>query len=257
VVAGLDQLRNELTARVGSALTGFPRVVSKPGKGAAKAPAASFNVVPRRFPRLVIVLVLGLGAACDRPAVPTVDAAPAAVPAPATPADTARNVVDSILPVEEEIRRFRAQLSEPLPTGLEHAAESLEQLVSEYLTALETRDAGALNKLVLSPGEFIELYYPHSQYTRPPYRQSPAFVWFLFEQNSNKGMTRALNRFGGRSLGHTGSECKPREQQEKNRFWECALRLGRGTTDTASVRLFGTIIERAGRFKFVSYASDL
>ena len=241
----------------GSWLTGFPRIVRKPGKGAAKAPASSFNGVPRRFPRLPLLLALVLSPACDRQAVPTVDAAPASVPALAMLADSARNVVDSILPVEEEIRRFRAQLSQPLPTGLENAAESLDQLVREYLTALETRDAGALNKLLLSPGEFIELYYPHSQYTRPPYKQSPAFVWFLFQQNSNKGITRALNRFGGRPLGYTGSECKPRDQQGKNNFWECSLQLKQGTAEAATVRLFGSIIERAGRYKFVSYANDL
>ncbi|MEX2281712.1 MAG: hypothetical protein WEE89_04395 [Gemmatimonadota bacterium] len=165
--------------------------------------------------------------------------------------------MDSIFPVQQEIRRFRAQLSDPVATALSPVADSRELLVRQFLTALEARDSTALKSLVLSTAEFIDLYYPSTPYTRPPYRQNPAFVWFLIQQNSQKGISRAMDRFGGRPLRYQGSECKPEEPQGNNRFWSCAVRIEPATGQPGSIRLFGSIMERAGRYKFVSYANDL
>ncbi|MGQ0814171.1 MAG: hypothetical protein ACT4O1_06860, partial [Gemmatimonadota bacterium] len=73
----------------------------------------------------------------------------------------------------------------------------------------------------------IDIYYPSSIYVKPPYKQSPELVWFLMQQSSEKGIKRALDRYGG--LAEVSS----------------------------AIRLFGPIMERDGRFKFLSYANDL
>jgi hypothetical protein len=201
------------------------------------------------------VICLALGLSCDRP--PPGGPPVAAAPNVRSTADTIRTIVDSIFPVEEEIRRFRAQLSDPVATVFSHGAESRELLVRQFFTALEARDTTTLKSLVLSPTEFIDLYFPSSPYTRPPYQQKPAFVWFLIQQNSRKGTSRALDRFGGRLLRYQGSDCKPEEPQGNNRFWGCSVRIESDPGAPGSIRLFGSIMERAGRYKFVSYANDL
>jgi hypothetical protein len=163
-------------------------------------------------------------------------------------------VVDSILPVEEQIRRFQEKLPQPLPTDLA-GERSRDALVNTLVRALETSDTTAIRRLVVSAAEFIQLYYPYTDYTRPPYRQSPDIVWLLLQANSSKGITRTLDRFGSKRLGFKGYQCKADPVlQEQNRLWtECVL-----VTETArDLRLFGPILERAGRFKFLSYANDL
>ena len=166
-------------------------------------------------------------------------------------------VIDSILPVEEEIRRFRSQLQAPPVAVLGGAYETPELLVRQYLNALSDRDAARLNRLAIDAREFIDLYYPTSPYSRPPYRQNPAFVWFIIQQNSQRGMSRALARFGGRSVRYVGHDCRRIEPQGQNRFWECTVRVESDGKGQPPQRLFGTILERDGRYKFVSLASDL
>ncbi|MGH7459492.1 MAG: hypothetical protein ACREMA_00505 [Longimicrobiales bacterium] len=169
-----------------------------------------------------------------------------------------QGVVDSIFPVVEEIRRFKFQVGGPFPTELEHAAESRDQLVLGFIAALETRDTTTMRSLAVTSREFIELYYPHSPYARPPYKQSPALLWFLMQQNSQKGFSRALDRYGGTPAGFRGIDCQPEPRsQERNRLWDCAVRWTPGPGKPDRMKLFGTIIEREGRFKFLTYANDL
>ena len=174
------------------------------------------------------------------------------------PAVTTQGVVDSVFPVEEEIRRFKAELNGPAPDSLEYAAPSREVLSAWFIQAVEKLDTMRLRQLVLSPAEFIEFYYPYTQYTRPPYRQSPSFVWFLIQQNSEKGISRLLKRYGGQPTGYRGIECQePVATQPPNRFWQCAVRWQPAPDKPDPLRAFGFIMEREGRFKFVSYANGL
>ena len=165
--------------------------------------------------------------------------------------------VDSIFPIEEELRRFREGMAEP--DGLGHgSAHSRDALMRAFLAALTTRDTAALARMTLDRAEFAYLYYPHTVYTRPPYELSPALVWFQVQQNSEKGLVRVLRRLGGSPLDLLDYRCDAQpEVQERNRIWSgCELRLNAGSA-TSSRRLFGPIVERDGRFKFVSYANGL
>jgi hypothetical protein len=185
---------------------------------------------------------LALGA-CDRP--------PAAAGA-ATPA----GVVDSILPVAETVRRFRLAHGTAAGGALHGGATSRDELVARFLVALEQADTAAIRTLAIDAGEFIDLYYPNSAYARPPYRQSPAFLWFQFQQNSHKGISRALARYAGRPARFQRYRCAAQPQVlGTSRLWhDCVVHWG---LEPDSIRLFGSILEHHGRFKFVSFGNDL
>jgi hypothetical protein len=202
------------------------------------------------------VLAAGSAAACGREA----PRPPAPPNAPATPPAVAARpqVVDSILPIPELLRRFRADLG-PDPQRLAGGAESREALVRRFARAVETLDTAAVRELVLSRREFAYLYYPETPLARPPYEAPPALLWFQISEGSNKGVTRLLRRLGGRPLGVVDHACAATpERQGPNRLWQrCTVRHVRAPGDTVRARMFGSVIERGGRYKFVSYANDL
>jgi hypothetical protein len=167
-------------------------------------------------------------------------------------------IIDSILPIEEELRRFRADLPNA-PTAFANGAPTRDSLVRLFVRAVEQSDSLALRRLVLTRAEFAYLVYPSSPYTAPPYRQAPGLVWMMITGGSRAGYSRLLDRMGGRPLGFLGYRCAtPPAREGPNRIWrDCALRVVRTSGDTVAMRLFGAIIEQRGRYKIVSYASDL
>jgi hypothetical protein len=173
-------------------------------------------------------------------------------------AEPAPTRVDSILPIEEELHRFRAALPDTA-TSLAGGAASIDALLDLFTHALEARDVAALRELVMTPAEFAWLYYPHTRFTARPYELSPAIVWFQLENYGSRGLNRALARYGGRPLRHAGHSCPvPPEAEGDNRILGgCVIRHIGETGDTADVSLFGRIIERDGRFKFINYANRL
>ncbi len=167
-------------------------------------------------------------------------------------ADTSRSVVDALA-------RFRATIP-GRPTALkEGAAHSRDELVSRFVTAVERADTAAFVAMTMHDDEFAWLYYPTSVFAHPPHEQGAALSWFMIQQNSEKGIVRVLRRIAGRPLGVVGYRCDPEPvRQGENLLWEdCVVHRTQPSGDTTEQRLFGTIIERDGRFKFVSYANKL
>ena len=165
-------------------------------------------------------------------------------------------IIDSILPIEEHLRRFRIGLA-PVDT-LQRGASSERALVEAFFAATVARDSVALGELLLSRGEYAWLYYPAHAYSRPPYELDPGSFWVLIQGNSGKGFTRLLREYGGRRLGYVSHDCKPSDAvQAPVREWnQCEVRL---TVDGAEMvkRMFGSIVEIGGHYKFVSYGNDL
>jgi len=164
--------------------------------------------------------------------------------------------VDSAIPIDEALRRFRADL--PKTQALHGGFGSREKLVREFVRALEARDTAALRKAVMGAGEFAWLYYPASPLSRPPYELSPALMWFQLQGESEKGASRLLSERAGQVLGYIGHNCAPPRVEGKNRIHpSCELRRVTAARDTIAERLFGLILERDGRYKFVGYANRL
>lgn len=164
--------------------------------------------------------------------------------------------VDSILPMEEEIRRFRADL--PPATGLAGGTGSQEELVDAVVAALEAADTTALASLALTPSEFAWIYFPHTIYTSPPYELSPALVWFHQQNRSSRGLARLLRRYSGETLFATGHRC-PDEGEAFGEGWiwhGCAVLGELPTGESVEERLFGSILEWEGRYKLVSFSNE-
>lgn len=199
-----------------------------------------------------LLLLAGALGACERARAAGADAPDAASAPAAAPA----TVVDSARTVEEDLREFRTGLA-PV-TALEGGAASRDELVRGFIRAVEESDTAAIRGLVLSRAEFAYLYYPTSRFTGPPTQLEPSLLWFMMQQNSEKGIVRVLRRLGGKTLGYTGHDCTEPTAEGPNTLWEqCTVELGTPPTDFKARRLFGSVMEHGGRFKFVSYANEL
>jgi hypothetical protein len=193
--------------------------------------------------------------ACDGHERPPTRLASVASPSRLTLARNQPAVVDSSLPLEEALRRFRAGI--PLVSELSGGAPSRELLVRRFIRAVAQRDTTAVRAMVLSRAEFAYLYYPDSPFTRDPHKQMAGLVWFFTQANSSKGITRVFDRLGGRPLRYHGHRCSaPSRRHGSNLLWEnCVVQVGHARP-LIEMRLFGSIIERDGELKFVSYAND-
>ena len=168
-------------------------------------------------------------------------------------------IIDSILPVAEEIRRFQATLASH-PTALTGGATSRSELIARFVRALENNDTTALAKLVVTRAEFGTLIYPTSPNAVPPYRQSPQLVWLTRSASTEKAASRLLQRFGGKRRGYVGYACEERASREGTNVVQsgCTVRFVEpGSRDTTKRRLFGSIVERDGQFKFLSLTNGL
>jgi hypothetical protein len=167
-------------------------------------------------------------------------------------------IIDSLLPVAEEIRRFQATI--PVrPATFSNAARSRSELVTQFVHALEESDTTAVRRLVVDRAEFGYLVYPTSPNVAPPYRQSPDLVWLSRSASTDKARSRLFSRFGGRPLHYAGFTCPDSsDRQGANTLWAgCVVNRVGSTGDTTRLRMFGAIITRDGRFKFLSLTNGL
>lgn len=164
-------------------------------------------------------------------------------------------VVDSLLPREEALRRFRAGL--PPVDSLLGGATSRDELVESFMRALEAGDTTAIAKLAVTRPEFAYLYYPTATRGLPPYDLEPGLMWFMLFEESNQGIRRTLQVYGGRPMRLLDYECGAGALREgENRtHGPCVVRWRAPSGDTVSARLFNQILERRGRFKVLSYAN--
>ncbi|HEX5003815.1 MAG TPA: hypothetical protein VFV65_00760 [Gemmatimonadales bacterium] len=164
-------------------------------------------------------------------------------------------VVDSVIPRAEALRRFRVGLD--TVRVLEGGAPSRDALVRAYVAALEAADTTAIKRLTLSKAEFAWLYYPESAQGRPPYDLSPSLMWFMMDEQSRKGLTRALAERGGAPYADAGYLCMGEAVREgPNTLWgPCVVSRVSAAGDTIPERLFGQILGRDGVFKITTHAN--
>ncbi|MFN8571149.1 MAG: hypothetical protein U0132_03770 [Gemmatimonadaceae bacterium] len=167
-------------------------------------------------------------------------------------------VVDSIRPLAEEIRRFRELAGTPT-SAFEGGTRSQRELIQAFAIALEQSDSSALNRLTISMREFAYLVYPSSPYVKAPYRQPPGLLWRTIAGPSVVGRARLLHRMGGHPLSLSGLSCDTAAERQGDNVLHPNCRVDIKQPDGAIVRrrLFGSIIERHGRFKFISLQNDI
>jgi hypothetical protein len=167
-------------------------------------------------------------------------------------------VIDSLLPVEEELRRFRKTVGGAPVTALSNGSRSREELVKRVVRAVANRDSADLRAVTLTTREFADLVYPSSPYSHPPYRSAPGLVWMQISQPSQTGLKRLLARQGGTAHEYVGHSCNSTpERQGPNTLWlDCQVRVIGPTRETLTQRWFGSIIERGGVYKVVSFSNQ-
>jgi hypothetical protein len=168
-----------------------------------------------------------------------------------------RGIVDSVVPMDTALARFREGMTEPV--GLSGGAPSREALVREFLRAVAETDTAAVRQLILTRAEFAWLYYPTAHLAQPPNDLPPDILWMMIRGESERGIGKALGVLSGRPSGYLDHACDPtlaRTEGDNRIHAGCVVRRIQDG-DTLPERLFGLIVERDGVFKFLSYANRL
>jgi hypothetical protein len=203
----------------------------------------------RRALLCLTAICLATQSACARTADSTSDSA--------TSARTTPEHVDSIVPREVALTRFRKDVPDSL-SELESEFTTRDAVVAAFVKRLAARDTAGLRAMALSKAEFAWIYYPTNPIGLPPYDLSPGLMWFQFEGNSRKGLVHALEERGGRDLKVVGYRCESTTTEGDNRVHNrCALKKLQAPGDTVPEVLFGGIIERHGRFKLIGFTNKL
>lgn len=191
---------------------------------------------------IALVALATLSAGC-RDAAPDAEAA---VPVP----------VDTIRPPAEALSRFRDGL--PIVDSLSGGAASRDALVAGFVDAVARQDTAAVRAMVLDRAEYGWIYFPSLQRMNPATNMQPEVMWMLHAQESQKGITRVLRRLGGGQARFGGYACEAAPSVEgPNRYWHaCTVETKAADGEKAGLKLFGSLIERGGRWKIVSYAND-
>ncbi|MGQ0643437.1 MAG: hypothetical protein ACT4P6_22045 [Gemmatimonadaceae bacterium] len=165
-------------------------------------------------------------------------------------------VVDSIFSAGEESRRFNAGMARP--AALAGSAASRGELVRLFSRALQRHDTAGLRAALITRAEFGYFVFPESPFAREPFKTKPGVIWMQLEAESARGITRLLERVAGHDVRLTDVRCdREPERQGRNTYWrDCSVLVSRGEAAPTRAQLFGHILERNGRVKFVSYASD-
>ncbi len=202
----------------------------------------------KRVVKLVLLAILVILAACEA-GVRSGDAAP-------EPSSEVRHVVDSVVPMEEALGRFRHGLEKP--DGLHGGAAGRDALVKRLVGALAASDTASFEDMAVDMSEWAWLYYPYNELSRPPYELPPGIAWLQLQETNRKGVLRALRELGGHDIDFQGYSCDPTPSMEGvNRIWtDCRITLSRDGAAPVTLPLFGAILERDGRFKILSYQND-
>lgn len=174
------------------------------------------------------------------------------------PADTAQAnppdyVVDSILPPDEALRRFREGTDS---VAALNGRPSLRELLEDFRRAATAGDTAALRALAIDRGEFAWLVYPESRLARPPFRQPPDIAWLMLRQASDGGLRKLLARRATMSL--LAARCPDSTSVEgrMRTISGCTVRV-QTSDNVRDIRLFGRVVELDGRWKIVGFDGDL
>jgi hypothetical protein len=168
-------------------------------------------------------------------------------------------VVDSIFPVDEELRRFRKALGGDSAVVFSGGSPSRDALARRFVRAVAAADTNEFRTMVVHGHEFADLYYPASPYSHAPYHQPPQLAWSLIQNPSTDGLTKLLRTMGGKPITYVAHKCDPRVLHEGRitRYAGCIVRIVDATGDTTTRLMFGSIVELGGVYKFLSYTNRL
>lgn len=150
------------------------------------------------------------------------------------------------------------QAGPPAPRELGHTFESAEAAARAVLDAVARQDAARLQQLPLDEHEFRVVVWPELPSSRPEANLPLAYAWQTLRQNSQGHLARLLAEHGGRRYDLTDLRVRGESTHYPgftvHRKPEIGVRDAAGGTHR--LRLFGSLLERHGRWKVFSYVVD-
>lgn len=138
---------------------------------------------------------------------------------------------------------------------LPNSYDSDEDLARAVLTAVERRDAGALRQVALNREEFTDHVWPELPAARPERNLSAGYVWGDLNQKSNITLEQTLAAHAGKHYELAGirylGKSTPYGSYVVHRESELTVKDPDG--NEKQVRLFGSVLEKGGRYKVFSY----
>ena len=141
---------------------------------------------------------------------------------------------------------------------LSDSADSPEQLAAAVLEALASRDRDALLRLAVDETEFRGEVWPELPASRPERNLPFGYVWTDLKTKSDAGLDRVLAEHGG--LRYQLQQLRfnrPSTKYDSFLIHREAMVDVRAPDGTAlTLQLFGSVIQKGGRFKVFSYVVD-
>lgn len=143
-------------------------------------------------------------------------------------------------------------------SALDGSSPSPEDAARDAIALIAAGDREALLEVALTEAEFREVVYPELPASRPERNTSADFVWGTLRQRSRHSLAFTLDRYRGEPLELVAVDFLG-ETTDYGAFRvhrETALTVRRPDGERSVVRLFGSMIERHGRFKIFSFVTD-
>lgn len=138
---------------------------------------------------------------------------------------------------------------------LDHTYPSREAVGAAVLEALARADRAALQALAVTEAEFRDHVWPQLPAARPERNLPLSYVWGGLHQKSEQHLTETLARHGGRRYEQLSVKAAGQTTAYKghliHRDTIVTVRDDQGVT--RELRLFGSTIEKGGRWKVFSY----
>jgi len=138
-------------------------------------------------------------------------------------------------------------------------ASSPRRLVEQVLDAVADRDTAALLAMLVDADEYDRIVYPelgaHYVAARDTRSETRQFLWENQRLDALKGMRSAMRELGGRRLSFVTIEFTEGEQRYPSyRLMEGGVVSVVDADGTpATLHMLGTMIEKGGRYKLLSY----
>jgi hypothetical protein len=134
----------------------------------------------------------------------------------------------------------------------------VEEVAEAFLDALAASDPDRMRAMALSQDEFADVVWPELPSSRPNRNLPLDYAWRDLAQKSRNSLSRVYHRYGGTRyrlervefLGETTEYVTFRVHREAR------LVLTAEDGVLTRLRLFGSVIERGGRYKLFSFVND-
>ena len=145
-----------------------------------------------------------------------------------------------------------------VPSPLRHTFESPEQVAEAVLDALAEEDGEMLLALALSEIEFRTVVWPELPSSRPERGLPFEYAWGDLHQKSTNELRRLLARAAGRRYDLLGMtfEGASTAYDTFTVHRDSRLRVRDREGAERDVRLFGSVLQRGGKYKLFSYVVD-